>query len=261
MKNLTLLFTTIFLISACSQSEPETETPDESESQSGPLVEYVWHKWESGKENFGIQWQADFANLVSQWNSMIDNMNCSGMTGANILTPKVKDPRYDFIWVMLWDSQESRDECWDDWTENQQLNWDYLIDGIMQYDLDNVYLFKPTVGKNPNMENTSGSFVNTFYFCTYNEGYSENDLTAYQKDLNAIEGFSDYWWYVTLEPMFEPDEPKPDFVWLDLWGSDEDKASDQVVFSNTDLPSQVDEKFSCMPSIDGVSFTGVAIRR
>ena len=82
-----------------------------------------------------------------------------------------------------------------------------------------------------------------------------------REDLNAIEGFSDYWWYVTLEPMFEPDDPKPDFVWLDLWGSDDDKASDQALFTNTDLPAQVDEKFSCMPSIDGVSFNGNAIRR
>tara|TARA_Y100000748_G_scaffold295344_1_gene286982 strand:- start:49 stop:822 length:774 start_codon:yes stop_codon:yes gene_type:complete len=257
MKKITLLFTTIFLIGACSQNEQEAESPAEVTKPSEPLVEYVWHTAGPDFDEKGI----NLAKLINDWNSMIDDMSCSGMTGANILTPKVSNEGYDFIWVMLWDSQEGRDECWDDWTENQQLNWDYLIEGIMQYDLDNVYLFKPTIGKEPNMENTSGSFVNTFYFCTYNEGYSEDDLIAYQKDLNTIEGFSDYWWYVTLEPMFEQDEPKPDFVWLDLWGSNEDKASDQAIFANTDLPAQVDEKFSCMPNIDGVSFDGVAIRR
>ncbi|GIS25293.1 MAG: hypothetical protein CM15mP126_5360 [Gammaproteobacteria bacterium] len=36
--------------------------------------------------------------------------------------------------------------------------------------------------------------------------------------------FSDYWWYLTLEPMFEAD-PKPVFVWLDIWGSAEDRDS------------------------------------
>lgn len=255
MKNITLLFTIILLIGACSQNEDPVDAVVEVEPESESLVEYVWH---TAGPNFNAE---NLAMLINDWNSMIDDMNCSGMTGANILSPKVAAEGYDFIWVMLWNSQKGRDECWDDWTENQQLNWDYLIDGIMQYDLDNVYLFKPTVGKSPNMENTSGSFVNTFYFCTYNDGYSEDDLIAYQKDLNAIEGFSDYWWYVTLEPMFEPDEPKPDFVWLDLWGSDEDKASDQAMFSNTDLPAQVDEKFSCMPTIAGTSFNGNAIRR
>lgn len=249
MKKITFLFTTALLIGACSQNEQSVESGPES------LVEYVWH-------TAGPEFNAEnLALLISNWNKMIDDMNCSSMTGANILSPKVKDDRYDFIWVMLWDSQDGRDECWDDWTENQQSNWDYLIDGVMKYDLDNVYLFKATIGKNSKEENTTGSFVNTFYFCTYNEGYSNEDLMTYQKELNAIEGFSDYWWYVTLDPMFEPEDPKPDFVWLDLWGSDEDKASDQANFSETSLPAQVEEKFSCLPDIGGTSFDGQAIRR
>ncbi len=249
MKKITFLFTAALLIGACSQNEQSVESEPES------LVEYVWH-------TAGPEFNAEnLASLISNWNTMIDDMNCSSMTGANILSPKVKDDRYDFIWVMLWDSQDGRDECWDDWTENQQSNWDYLIDGVMKYDLDNVYLFKATIGKNSKEENTTGSFVNTFYFCTYNEGYSNEDLMTYQKELNAIEGFSDYWWYVTLDPMFEPEDPKPDFVWLDLWGSDEDKASDQANFSETSLPAQVEEKFSCLPDIGGTSFDGQAIRR
>ena len=51
-----------------------------------------------------------------------------------------------------------------DWTSNLQSNWDTMIDGIMQYDLDNVYF-----GLNqqyPKMQNDTGSFVNSFYFCT-----------------------------------------------------------------------------------------------
>ena len=81
-----------------------------------------------------------------------------------------------------------------------------------------TFIFSSTLRQKAQIWRILGSFVNTFYFCTYNDGYSEDDLVAYQEDLNAIEGFSDYWWYVTLEPMFEPDDPKPDFVWLDLWG-------------------------------------------
>tara|TARA_B100001175_G_scaffold99836_1_gene84553 strand:+ start:18712 stop:19461 length:750 start_codon:yes stop_codon:yes gene_type:complete len=249
MKKITLLLTTFFLVSACSQNEPETE------SVSTALVEYVWHKQ---GPNFNPE---NLKMVIGSWNTMIDEMQCSSMTGANILTPKVENDGYDLIWVMLWDSQYGRDECWDDWTENQQLNWDKTIKGIMEYDLNNVYLFKPTVGKNPNEENTSGSFVNTFYFCRYNDGYGVADLKSYQAELNNVEGFSDYWWYVTLEPLFEPEEPKPDFVWLDLWGSDADKISDQEIFSKTNLPDQVNKKFSCLPDINGVSFNATAIRR
>ena len=112
-------------------------------------------------EDLESQNAENLAKLINDWNSMIDNMNCSGMTGANILSPKVANDEYDFIWVMLWDSQKGRDDCWDDWTENQQLNWDYLIDGIMQYDLDNVYLFK--LG----LSNFCSNFVRLIiYYCS-----------------------------------------------------------------------------------------------
>ena len=59
---------------------------------------------------------------------MIDDAMCSGMMGANILTPEVANEGYDFIWVLLWDSQNSRDVCWDDWTTNLQSNWDSMIE-------------------------------------------------------------------------------------------------------------------------------------
>ena len=249
MKKITLLLTTIFLISACSQNDQDFEADPAS------FVEYVWH-------SAGPEFTAEnLAMLINKWNSIIDGINCSAMTGANILTPKAANDGYDFIWVLLWDSQDGRDQCWADWTENQQAAWDVTIDGIMEYDLDNVYLFKPTLGKSPKMENNTGSFVNTFYFCTFNDGYSNMDLVSYQNELNSIDGFSDYWWYVTLEPQFEPADPKPDFVWLDLWGSDADKASDQAKFSQTSLPAQVDEKFTCLPDIGGTSFNGTVIRR
>ena len=74
MKKLTLLFTSIFLISACSQNEMQSD--DSAETS---LVEYVWHK--AGPE-FSAE---NLAMLITSWNSMIDSMDCSGMQGANIL--------------------------------------------------------------------------------------------------------------------------------------------------------------------------------
>ena len=161
-----------------------------------PLVEYTWMK---AGPNFTAE---NLANLINIWNRMLDDMECS-LNGANILTPEVANEGYDFIWVHLWTSQTARDSCWNEWTGSiYQSDWDEAINGIMSYDLENVYLFKPKAGSTPRKENTSGSFVNTFYFCNFNEGYSESDLMTYQKDLLSSQQFSDYWWHTLLEPMF-----------------------------------------------------------
>ena len=132
MKKYTLLLTSIFLISACSQSDNQNQA--ESSDAPPSLVEYVWHK--AGSE-FSAE---NLAMLIRSWNGMIDEAMCNGMMGANILTPEVANEGYDFIWVLLWDSQSSRDACWDDWTTNLQSNWDTMIDGIMQSDLDNDHI-------------------------------------------------------------------------------------------------------------------------
>ena len=246
MKKLILFFTTIFLVGACSQSEQNSEPASQT------MVEYVWM---TAGPDFNAE---NLAFTINTWNQMIDDMGCS--LNANILTPEVENEGYDFIWVHIWESEEARDNCWSDWEDNHKTDWDNAIAGIMNYDLDNVYMFKPTVEKSPRMENTSGSFVNSFYFCTVNEGYSMADLDAYKESLNQMDVFSDYWWYLTLEPMFEAD-PKPDFVWLDIWGSAEDRDSDREIWSKTSLPADVEAKFSCLPNSNGAGFVGTAIRR
>ena len=245
MKNFTLLFTSIFLISACSQNEMQSE-----DSTAPSLVEYVWHK--AGPE-FSAE---NLAMLITSWNGMIDSMNCSGMQGANILTPEVANEGYDFIWVMLWDSQQGRDTCWDDWTANQQSDWDVKIDGIMQYDLDNVYLFGWTIGQMPKVANNSGQFVNSFNFCNYNEGFSEASLDVFKEDIAAT-NWSDTYWYGILDPKFEPADPKPDFVWLNLWANSTEKDIAQTKYFDSDLPTTSGAAFTC----NNVDFSGVAIRR
>ena len=247
MKKLTLLIASVFIIGACSQNEENADlTPPQ------PMVEYVWMT--AGPEFSDV----NLAMVINTWNKMIDDMGCN--VNANILTPEVANEGFDFIWAHIWESQTARDECWDNWAENYKADYDKSIEGIMSYDLDNVYMFKPTVGKQPKMQNNSGSFVNTFYFCTFNDGYSMSDLDSYKAALNNTDGFSDHWWYVTLEPTFEPADPKPDFVWLDIWASSEDEASDRENWSQTDLPKVVEDKFSCLPDADGAGFIGTVIR-
>ena len=247
MKKLTLIFTTIFLIGACSQTEQADQAPEPQ-----AMVEYVWMT--AGPE-FN---EVNLANVINYWNAMIDEMGCS--LNANILTPEVANEGFDFIWTHIWESQSARDECWNNWGDNYKTEYDKTIEGIMSYDLDNVYMFTPTIGKQPKMQNNTGCFVNSFYFCTFNDGYSMSDLDSYQAALNNVDGFSDYWWYATLEPTFEPANPKPDFVWVDIWASNEDEASDRENWSQTDLPAVVKEKFSCLPNASGAGFIGTVIR-
>ena len=176
MKKLPLLIASILLIGACSDSQ---ETVQSSEPQ--PMVEYVWMK---AGPNFN---EDNLSQVINSWNAMIDEMGCT--LNANILTPDNKNDGFDFIWAHIWTSETARDNCWENWGENYKSSWDSTINGIMSYDLDNVYMFKPTIGKQPKMQNDTGSFVNSFYFCTFNEGYSMSDLEAYQKALNNTEGF------------------------------------------------------------------------
>ncbi len=247
MKKLSLMIASIFLIGACSQSEQGSQT-----NESQPMVEYVWMT--AGPEFNEI----NLANVINEWNTMIDKMECS--LNANILSPEAANEDFDFIWTHIWESESARDECWNIWGDYYKADWDMTIDGIMSYDLNNVYMFKPTVGKQPKMQNDTGSFVNSFYFCTFNDGYSMSDLETYKKALNNTEGFSDYWWYATLEPTFEPADPKPDFVWVDIWASNDDEASDRENWSKTNLPEVVQKKFSCLPDADGAGFIGTVIR-
>ena len=176
MKKITILLTAVFLINACSQNEQEVSEASES------FVEYVWHK---AGPDFSAE---NLAMLINTWNGMIDGMQCSGMTGANILTPEVASDGYDFIWVLLWNSKSSRDECWDDWTTNKQAEWDVISEGIMDPDFDNVYLFESTVGQSPIEENTSGQFVNEFNFCNYNDGFSKTSLRLSKSMFKDFEG-------------------------------------------------------------------------
>ena len=245
MKNLILIFTSIILISSCAENQMEAQ-----DSSPPALVEYVWHK-------AGPEFSSDnLAMLVTSWNDMIDSMQCGGMQGANILTPEVGNIGYDFIWVMLWNSQESRDKCWDDWTTNHQSKWDIMIDGIMQYDLDNTYLFGWTIRQMPKVESNSGQFVNSFNFCNYNEGFSSTSLENHINNIVSID-WSDSFWFGLLDPKFEPADPKPDFVWLNLWANIKEKNIAQAKYYESDLPSTSGTAFTC----NNVDFSGVAIRR
>jgi len=219
-----------------------------------PLREYFWH---SKGPNYS---EENFQMLVEKWNARVDETSCS-IRSASVLTPKVKNENFDFLWMLAWPSEVARDACYEEWLSNHEEGWQDDIKGIMSNDIDNgAFLFSQEVGRFPKSWSDSDSFSHTYYFCNFNEGSDENTLHDYRADLNAIDTFSENHWYTLLEPMFEPDMPS-DFIWLDIWSSDEAKASDNVIWEATDLPQKAANMVTCGgDGITGIEFDGVSVR-
>jgi ketosteroid isomerase-like protein len=223
-------------------------------NSSPPLLEYFWH---TKGPNYS---EENFLMLVEKWNERIDKTSCS-INNASVLTPKVQNENFDFLWMLVWPSEEARDACYSEWLSDHEDGWQEDIAGIMSNDIDTgAFLFSQEVGRFPKSWNDSDTFSHTYYFCNFNEGSDANTLHDYRADLNAISDFSENHWYTLLEPMFEPEMPA-DFVWLDMWSSDETKASDLEIWNSTDLPKRAADMVTCgTDGITGIDFDGVSVR-
>ena len=241
MKKITLLALTSIFIISCSQSDMQGQ-------QEKPIVEYVWH-------NAGPDFNAEnLAKLINERNVVITESGMD-MLGANILTPSQSNDGFDFIWVMRWPSMSARNAGWDWWNSSgAQDNWAESINGIMSFSIENVFPFEVTDVAQPRVENNSGSFLNRFHFCNYNEG---SDSTSLKEFKNAVDStiWSDTYWNVLLNPLFDAD-PKSDFVWLDLWADQSDKDSTLGKFMDSEYANMYVDSFTC----NTADFSGVVIR-
>ena len=241
MKKITLLALTSIFIISCSQSDMQGQ-------QEKPIVEYVWH-------NAGPDFNSEnLAKLINEWNVVITESGMD-MLGANILTPSQSNDGFDFIWVMRWPSMSARNAGWDWWNSSgAQDNWAESINGIMSFSTENVFPFEVTDVAQPRVENNSGSFLNRFHFCNYNEG---SDSTSLKEFKNAVDStiWSDTYWNVLLNPLFDAD-PKSDFVWLDLWADQSDKDSALGKFMDSEYANMYVDSFTCTTA----DFSGVVIR-
>ena len=112
----------------------------------------------------------------------------------------------------------------------------------------------------PVLVRTGDTYENEFNFCTYNEGKGEADFAAFQSahtdfvnGYEAERGPSAYG-YALITPTFETD-PMPDFVWLDLWASAEEKADGVGYFEGSVLQMQLADMATCSV----VGFAGLNI--
>ena len=236
----------------------ETTLADaEAEESDTVFIEYVWHK-----EGANFSREA-LMEKVAFWNELIDAGEFD-MTTVNLLFPREANDNYDFIWVMVWPSLEAQAAGLAYATENSDVGSSWLkeIEGVFSFDPADAYMFGATTQMQPSVANATDVFENQFNFCTYAEGKGPSDLSDFQlahaEFLQAYEaeaGPSGYW-YTLLEPTFEPNDPAPDFVWLDLWSSAQEKAEGMAYFADSDLSTALDALGSC----NRVGFSGLNIR-
>ena len=238
-------------MAAAVSEEPTTAAASDASSV---VIEYVWHK---AGENFS---QDTLMEKIAFWNEMIDAGDYD-ITRANILFPRQETADYDFIWALLWPSVEARNAGWAYWNANDLPKWAEATAGILSYDEANAYVFQLSRQREATLVSTGEVYENEFNFCTYNEGKGEADFAAFQtahtdfvNGYEAERGPSAYG-YALLTPTFETD-PMPDFVWLDLWASAEEKADGVGYFEGSELQAQLADMATC----NVVGFAGLNIR-
>ena len=66
-------------------------------------------------------------------------------------------------------------------------------------------------------------------------------------DADEKENGEGTFWYVMLEPLFEPTSnvQHSDYLWLNIWGSQEDKEEGYSRYSKTNLQAQADKYSTC----------------
>lgn len=151
-----ILLLMVGVLSACggeqsavtTESAPEAAAPvmaDIPEPADMPvpfMVEYVWHQ---AGDNFS---EAALKNLTDQWAGYAAEAGW-GLMMAAVNTPRFEDERFDFLWVMMWPSQEARDGAWSSWAENYEPKWLEDSAGIFTYSGENAFGFAPTPVRQP----------------------------------------------------------------------------------------------------------------
>ncbi len=231
----------LLVLSACSNSD---ESDDTSMAQT-VVVEYVWQTKGPDYSDEALE------VLIDSWNQKVTEGGYD-MIIAAILTPNFQPETHDFVWVMRWPSMEARNFAWDHFQKNYEEEWNQERNNVFSDNDEDVYAFTPTLGREMRSGNGE-TFEAEFNFCNFNDGYGQDDLTNFRKDFgdyidnDEMENGEGTFWYVMLDPLFEPttNVQHPDYLWLNLWGSQADKEDGYARYAKTNLQSQADTVSTC----------------
>ena len=224
-------------VAAAEEAVPAAveESPAEQATPSIPspyMVEYVWHK---AGDNFT---EEALAALTKQWAAYPGEGGWDLMY-ASVITPRFADDNFDFIWVMMWPSQEARDAAWASWAENFEPQWLKDSESIFTYSADGVFGWAPTTVRQPSVMNSTGQGISDYSFCTFNEGHDQSSLdrfvdahNVFMDSFESTDGATGYW-AATLTPFFEPPEDNPlDYMWFNGFTNDAERAAGWEAYNN-----------------------------
>ncbi len=250
-----LLLLSLLTLAACggesgSENTPAAQAPAaeaaSSESPQVPaIVEFVWHQKAEGFTDEALWSHAAY------WSNLAGEANW-GLMVAAVMTPRVANDNFDFLWVMAWPSQEARDNAWADWGANHEGAWLELTQNTFTYSAEHAYGFAPAPGRQATAPNTSGSSVVEFLFCDYKEGKGEADRKAFEAlhaaFMDAYEaevGATSYWW-TAMTPLFElPDQNTPDYMWTNFWATDAEREAGYAAYGESAHAAQAMEDATC----------------
>jgi hypothetical protein len=235
---------------ASNAAAPEPEPPapgtvSTDAPQVPAIVEFVWHQKADGFTDEALWSHADY------WSNVAGEADW-GLMVATVMTPRVANDNFDFLWVMAWPSQEARDNAWSDWGANHEPAWLELTKNTFTYSAEHAYGFAPAPGRPASARNTSGSSVVEFIFCEYKEGKGEADRKAFEamhaafmESFEAEVGATSYWWTV-MTPLFElPDQNTPDYMWTNFWATDAEREAGYAAYGESAHAAQAMENADC----------------
>ena len=229
------------LLAACSTSDEA----DNSTVAQNPVVEYVWQTKGPDYSDEALE------SLINSWNKKITEGGYD-MIGANILIPNFQPETHDFVWVLRWPSMEARDHAWDHFQKNYDEEWNQERNNIISDNDEDIYAFSASLGREMRSGNGE-TFEAEFNFCNFNDGYGQDDLMKFRKDFgdyidsDEMENGEGTFWYVMLDPLFEPtaNVQHTDYLWLNIWGNQTDKEDGYTRYGETNLQAQADMISTC----------------
>ena len=266
----TLIALLLFTLSACGSDQPAEPAPTApaqeaepvAEASEGPqvpaMVEFVWHQRADGFT------EGDLWSHAKYWSNLAGEADW-GLVRAAVMTPRFESEDFDFLWVMVWPTEESRNNAWADWSANHESAWLELTQNTFTYSAEHAYAFAPSPGRPVSVPNTSGKGIAEFLFCTYKEGKGETDRKAFEANhaafmdtFEAEFGATSYWWSV-MTPLFEmPDQDTPDYMWANFWPNDAEREAGWAAYNTSSHAASSEQDANCT---DPAIFDSVMIYR
>ena len=274
MKNTVLLLAVMLLSVGCAKqddmemAEPVAAAPA---VENGPDA-YYEYLWCNEGEDFS---QEKFAELTTNWNSVIDEMESPSLAAFAYVPRDVEVDEFDGLWVLRWESKSDSVEGWEAYAASEAAQAHEALYaavltcgnevGVNRFGFDS-YIPQPMPAT---FTGEPGPYFLTNTFCSFNEGKGPDDLRStvmnqYLPMLSAgaeVNPQSSYWFMVGVPDFEERPAGSYDFNWINYWQTVTEGEVSSAAFAESDEGQAMMMAFnnvaSCQPA---QSWDGYLIR-